>query len=142
MKIENLAMKKPTFRRTHLPAQRHGELGVTMVLVAMGMVALIAMAALSIDVVTLYVAREEAQRAADAGALAAARVISISGVTGTGGSDNDAASWSTICGSDTSVASLTAKAAAQENSVGGIAPTVSVTYSSGSGAGVAGCTEG
>ncbi|HEX4785716.1 MAG TPA: pilus assembly protein TadG-related protein [Candidatus Sulfotelmatobacter sp.] len=133
-------MKRPLFRRLHLPAARHGELGITMVLVAIAMVAIIAMAALSIDVVTLYVAREEAQRAADAGALAAARVISISGVTGTAGPDNDAGSWSTICGSDTSVASLTAKAAAQENSVGGSAATVTVTYSSGSGSGVADCT--
>ena len=111
-----------------------------MVLVAVAMVAIIAMAALSIDVVTLYLAREEAQRAADAGALAAARVISISGVTGTAGPDNDAVSWSKICGGDTSLASLTAQAAAQENSVAGISPTVSVTYSSGSGSRVADCT--
>jgi len=34
-------------------------------LVAIAMVAIIAMAALSIDVVTLYLAREEAQRSAD-----------------------------------------------------------------------------
>jgi Flp pilus assembly protein TadG len=114
---------------------RHGERGVTMVLVAIAMVAIIAMAALSIDVITLYLAREEAQRAADAGALAAARVISISGVTGTAGPDSDSGAWSTICGGNTSVASLTAQAVAQENSVGGSAAnvTVTVTYSSGSG---------
>ncbi len=53
-----------------------------MVLVALAMVAIIAMAALSIDVITLYLAREEAQRSADAAALAAARVISLSGMTG------------------------------------------------------------
>ena len=53
-----------------------------MVLVAIAMVAIISIAALSIDVITLYVAREEAQRSADAAALAAARVISISGMTG------------------------------------------------------------
>jgi Putative Flp pilus-assembly TadE/G-like len=40
-----------------------------------------AMAALSIDVVTLYTARSEAQLAADAGALAGARVFANSGVT-------------------------------------------------------------
>ena len=51
-------------------------------LVALAMVAILAMAALSIDVITLYLAREEAQRSADAAALAAARVISLSGVTG------------------------------------------------------------
>ena len=54
-----------------------------MILVALAMIAIIAMAALSIDVITLYLAREEAQRSADAGALAAARVISLSGITGT-----------------------------------------------------------
>src|ERR1700686_3572700 len=99
-------MKRPAFRRTHLPAQHHGERGITMVLVAMGMVALIAMAALSIDVVTLYLAREEAQRAADAAALAAARVISVSGITGTADPDDDASSWAAICGGGNSGASL------------------------------------
>jgi len=39
------------------------------------------MAALAIDVVTLYVARSEIQRAADAAALAAAKAIADSGVT-------------------------------------------------------------
>jgi hypothetical protein len=40
-----------------------------------------AMAALSIDVVTLYTARSEAQLAADAGALAGARALANSGMT-------------------------------------------------------------
>ena len=51
-------------------------------LVALAMVAIMAMAALSIDVITLYLAREETQRSADAAALGAARVLSLSGVTG------------------------------------------------------------
>ncbi len=38
------------------------ERGVTMVLVAVAMVAIIAMAALSIDVISLYLVKEEAQR--------------------------------------------------------------------------------
>ena len=42
-----------------------------------------AMAALSIDVVTLYTARSEAQLAADAAALAGARVLANSGMTST-----------------------------------------------------------
>ena len=42
---------------------------------AVSLVALLGMAALSIDVVTLYVARGEAQRAADAAALAGARMF-------------------------------------------------------------------
>src|ERR1700724_4061046 len=106
MRIERpmkpLVIRSPRhFRRGH-----HPERGVTMILVAVAMVAIIAMAALSIDVVTLYLAREEAQRAADAGALAAARVISISGITGAAGPDNDAVSWSKICGGGTSLARL------------------------------------
>ena len=52
-----------------------------MILVALAMISIIAIAALSIDVVTLYLAREEAQSSADAAALAAARVLSLSGVT-------------------------------------------------------------
>ena len=52
------------------------------VLVAVVMLFVIgAMAALSIDVVTLYTARSEAQLAADAAALAAARVLANSGAT-------------------------------------------------------------
>ncbi len=61
---------------------RSGERGVTIALVAVAMFSIIAMAGLSIDIGTLYEASAEAQRAADAGALAAARVISISGITG------------------------------------------------------------
>ena len=76
-------MKAPVIpkSRNALPVSQR-ERGVTMVLVAVAMVAIIAMAALSIDVISLYLVKEEAQRAADAAALAAARVISISGITG------------------------------------------------------------
>jgi hypothetical protein len=111
-----------------------------MLLVALSMVAIIAMAALSIDVVTLYLAREEAQRAADAGALAAARVLSVSGITGTADPDNDAGSWTKICGGTTSLASLTAQAVAQVNGVSGVAAAVTVKYSAGAGSGNTDCT--
>jgi len=52
-----------------------------MILVAISIVALLAMAALAIDVVTLYVASSEIKRATDAVALAAAKAIADSGVT-------------------------------------------------------------
>ena len=107
-----------------------------MILVALAMIAIIAMAALSIDVSTLYLAREEAQRSADASALAAARVISLSGITGLTDPDTDSSTWQKICGGASGTATLTAQAVAQQNSVAGIAATVSVLYSSGSGAGV------
>jgi hypothetical protein len=62
--------------------KKKNEKGVVITLVAVFMLAVIcAMAALSIDVVTLYTARSEAQLAVDAAALAAARVMANSGAT-------------------------------------------------------------
>ena len=96
---------------------------MTMVLVALAMVAIIAMAALSIDVVTLYLAREEAQRSADAAALAAERVISLSGATGDPG--NTTGDWPTACTAATQVA----QAVANQNAVGNaVATTVNVNF--------------
>jgi Flp pilus assembly protein TadG len=111
---------------------RSKERGVTLALVAAAMVAIIAMAALSIDIGTLYQAKAEAQRAADAAALAAARVISISGVTG---DPNTVASWQAVCGTTgTATVAAAAIAQAQWNFVGGVpAPTVTVTYGTGTG---------
>jgi hypothetical protein len=57
------------------------ERGQTIALVAVSMVSLVAMAAIAIDLTTLYVARGEIQRAADATALAAAKAFVDSGVT-------------------------------------------------------------
>jgi hypothetical protein len=61
--------------------QRHRERGQTILLVAISLVSLLAMAALAIDVVTLYVASSQIQRAADAAALAGAKGIADSGFT-------------------------------------------------------------
>jgi hypothetical protein len=75
------------FRRGQRPDRQRGtrhnrEKGVIITLVAMCMLGFVgAMAAFSIDVVTLYTARSEAQLAADAGALAGARVLANSGMT-------------------------------------------------------------
>ena len=116
-------MKQPFIQRSREPGPQRG---VTMVLVAISMVAIIAMAAISIDVITLYLAKEEAQRAADTAALAAARVISLSGVTG---DPLNAPSWQAVCDGDTSPASQTATAVALQNVVGGAAAnSVTVTY--------------
>jgi Flp pilus assembly protein TadG len=63
-------------------SRRNREQGIVIVLVAVFMLFVVgAMAALSIDVVTLYTARSEAQLAADSAALAAARVLANSGAT-------------------------------------------------------------
>src|SRR3981081_1044480 len=101
-------MKTPAIRRSpQLRAARRGERGVTMVLMALSMVAILAMAALSIDVVTLYLANAEAQRSADTAARAAARVLSLTGMTGD--PSNAAAGaianpWQKACGLATAVA--------------------------------------
>jgi hypothetical protein len=99
-----------------------------MVLVAICMVAIIAMAALSIDVVTLYLNHQETQRGADAAALAAARVISLSGITGTANPDVDTAQWQAVCG-PAGTATQVAQQVGAQNAVGGTAATVTVTYS-------------
>jgi Flp pilus assembly protein TadG len=129
-------MKRPVISRPDRAgvacAVRSRERGVTIVLVALAMVAIVAMAALSVDVSTLYLAREEAQRSADAAALAAARVISVSGITSTANPTTDTSSWSAICGGSTGTATLTAQSVAQANAVNNVVPTtVNVTYSAG-----------
>jgi Flp pilus assembly protein TadG len=122
-------MKPPAIQRHRGPSSRRQERGVTMVLVAIALVSIIAIAALSIDVITLYLAREEAQRSADAAALAAARVISISGLTGDPTDTSNL--WQTICNSS-SPASMAAIAVATQSAVGGtVASTPLVTYSAG-----------
>ena len=98
---------------------RRDERGITMLIVALAMVAIIGMAALSIDVITLYLAREEAQRAADAAALTAARVISMSGITGAATTDTDTSYWQAICGGSTGTATQAALAVLKQNAVGG-----------------------
>ena len=115
-----------------------------MIFVAVAMIAIISMAALSIDVITLYLAREEAQRSADSAALAAAHILSVSGITGTATPSTDTASWSKICGPDDGVngfATRTAEAVGAQNSVGSQAATVTVTYSAGGVGPVADCTS-
>lgn len=129
-------MLPPLIRRPQKAAEpRSKERGFTMALVALAMATIICMAALSIDIGTLYEAKAEAQRAADAAALTAARVISASGVTGT-----TQPSWAQICGGAGSPATLAAISMAQQNLIGGVAVAsgaVNVKY----GAGSAGATN-
>jgi hypothetical protein len=122
-------MRPPVICRLHTYlARRHGERGVTIVFVALAMVAIMAMAALSIDVITLYLAREEAQRSADAAALAAAKVLSMSGMVGD--PDNvqgslSVAPWPAAC----DLAAQTAQAVANQNVIGGsVANSATVTF--------------
>ncbi len=126
-------MKKPAISTSHAAhdAAHNNERGVTMVLVAVAMVAIVSMAALSIDIVTLYLDREEAQRSADAAALAAARVLSVSGLTGD--PSNSTGNWGQICGPG-GMATLAAQAVVGQNTVSNAVPgTINVSYSAGSG---------
>jgi uncharacterized membrane protein len=59
---------------------RKGELGVTLIIVVLAMFSMLAMVALAVDVIMLYTARSETQRAADAAALAAAKMLRDAGV--------------------------------------------------------------
>jgi Flp pilus assembly protein TadG len=110
------------FRRGEPSSER----GVTMVLVAVAMVAIVAMAAMSIDLVTLYLAREEAQRTADAAALAAARTMAAGGTTSVGQSY-----WGSMCGGLTGWATQAALAVSVQNTVGGQQTNATVMYSDG-----------
>jgi hypothetical protein len=105
-------MKPPAFQRARTLA-REKERGVTILLVAVALVAIMAMAALSIDAITLYLANAEAQRAADAAALAGARILSLSGMTGDPLNASD--SWQPACNAAQQVAS----AVATQNTMGG-----------------------
>jgi hypothetical protein len=111
-----------------------------MALVAISIVAIVAMAGLSIDIGTLYQASGEAQRAADAGALAAARTISMQGVTSDPGGATSG-TWADICGGGTSPASLAAKAVAGQSPISGTSiPVVTVSYSVAGGASSTDCS--
>jgi Flp pilus assembly protein TadG len=127
-------MLRPLIKRPGRSApHRTRERGVTMALVALSMVAIIAFAALAVDLGSLYEAKAEAQRSADAAALAAARVISESGLTGD--PTNTDGNWALICGGMTSPASMAAQSVANENLVGNAIPsTVNVYYGTNAGA--------
>jgi len=77
-----------------------------------------AMAALSIDVVTLYTARSEAQLAADSAALAGARVLASSGMT-------SRPADATLATNAEALASKVVVQVAQNNEVGGKNPAAS-----------------
>jgi Flp pilus assembly protein TadG len=108
-------MRKPLIQRR--PAQpRSRERGVTMALVALAMVGMISMAALSIDIGTLYQASADAQKNADAAALAAAKVLSLSGMTGDPTNINT--QWQQAC----NAAIAAAQTVVNQNPVGGTLP--------------------
>jgi hypothetical protein len=108
-------MLKPLIQ-SRFAQQRNRERGVTMALVALAMVGMISMAALSIDIGTLYQASADAQKNADAAALAAAKVLSLSGMTGDPTNINT--QWQQAC----NAAIAAAQAVVNQNPVGGSLP--------------------
>ncbi len=103
----------------------NNEQGVVIILVAVVMLFVVgAMAALSIDVVTIYTARSEAQLAADGAALAGARTLANSGMTS---KPTDAL----LTANAEILASTVATQVARSNTVGGrllVAGEVTVTF--------------
>ncbi|HYU47145.1 MAG TPA: pilus assembly protein TadG-related protein [Terriglobales bacterium] len=114
-------------RRIQTRSGRSRESGIVILLVAVVLLFVVgAMAALAIDVVSLYTARSEAQLAADAAALAGARVLANSGMT----SDPSAISDGLVAAAE-SLATTIATQVARHNEVGGrnlTAAEVVVTY--------------
>ncbi len=68
-------------RSSYARRERNPQHGISILMVAISLVVLLGISALAIDLVTLYVGRNEAQRAADAAALAGAKTFVDSGFT-------------------------------------------------------------
>jgi Flp pilus assembly protein TadG len=108
-------------RTQPVPPKHHRQRGQTLVLVALCLVVLISMAALAIDLTTLYVARGEMQRSADAAALAGAQAFVSSGTT-TDPSNGNLQLLATIL-AHSYIAGVNAR-----NTVGGVAPVPTTTF--------------
>jgi hypothetical protein len=108
-------------QRDILSRRRHHERGQTIILVAISLVSLLAMAALAIDIVTLYSARSEIQRAADAAALVGAKALADSGITTLLLTDPN---FTTVQSWATTAATNQINAVLQNNLVSGQAPTL------------------
>ena len=110
------------------PMRRNRESGMVLYLVAASIVLLIGVLGLAVDLVSYYTVRSEAQRAADAAALAGASVFAASGCTG--GVSGTACTSGSV---QTAVASQAA-AVGNANKVGGQSPGIvaatDVTFSS------------
>ncbi len=93
-------------------ARKSSERGISLFIVAAAMVVILGLAALAIDLVSLYLGRSEAQRSADAAALAGATIFVTAGCTsGTSG-----------CSSTQTAATNEAISVGNKNLVGGVNP--------------------
>ncbi|HXH51364.1 MAG TPA: pilus assembly protein TadG-related protein [Terriglobia bacterium] len=71
-------------RNLYARKNRYDDRGVSILIIAVSMVFVLGIAGLGIDLASLYVGRNQAQRAADAGALAAAQYIALKCTAGSG----------------------------------------------------------
>jgi putative Flp pilus-assembly TadE/G-like protein len=111
--------------RRKMARKWNAERGATLVMIAGALAVILTAAALSIDLGALYVQRSEAQRAADAGALAGAQVFATSGCT---------LNASCLSGTVELAATAQATQVAQQNLVLGQTPTIPApTFSAGGG---------
>jgi Flp pilus assembly protein TadG len=94
---------------------RKSERGQTLVITALGMVAVLAMTVLAIDIVALYVAKDQVQATADAAALAGAEALANSGTT----SAASTVPLSTVCNGATGQADLWAQAVVAHSPIAG-----------------------
>jgi Putative Flp pilus-assembly TadE/G-like len=95
------------------------ERGVSILIVALSMVFVLGMAGLGVDLASLYVGRSQAQRAADAAALAGAQALVTAGCTSATGT-----SISTTC---QTLARQRAEAIGNANLVAGVSPAITDT---------------
>ncbi len=111
--------------RRHYPHPgRKREQGIVITLVAVFMASVVlVMAALAIDLTTLYTARSEAQLAADGAALAAARVLANSGMTSSDGTTALTTPFDSL-GAE-ALATAVAQQVAASNQIGGKSITTS-----------------
>jgi hypothetical protein len=110
------------------PRRHSAQRGQAVLLVAVSLSALIGLAALAIDVATLYVARSEAEKTADQAALAGAKAFVSSGFTSGGLGDwTDGGVQSTACNGASGLADLQAQAVAKLNPIAGAPATTVAT---------------
>src|SRR5215467_3697815 len=121
--------KRRTGLRGAVSPERMRERGVTILIVAVAMIAMLAMLALAIDVVSLYAAEGEAQRTADAAALAGAKVFVSSGFTsGQLGDPTSGTAQGLVCNGSTGLADFEAQTVANSNPIAGVAATTVTTF--------------
>src|SRR5207302_7057603 len=94
-------------------SEHRRERGVTILIVAIAMISMLAMLALGIDIVSLYVAEGDAQRTADAAALAGAKAFVSSGFTsGQLGDPTSGTAQGLVCDGSTGFADVEAQSVA------------------------------